>query len=656
MDNRLHLDLSVMSLVIVRLLCEIKRAGAVLVVGFVLSFASIVDAEQVTLLEQQKEDLKKPTYLQDLAYGEILYDYYRGEEITALTHILIAQKEDQLPNHANSAELLSGVIYLNLGMLAKAQGIFNRLLTEEDLKNELLAKLEFYLAKLHYKQRDFQDAHSRLLRVYSVLEPKLKDECLIMLSNIELHNTNLVAARDWLAQISSDSEILAYSRYNLGILWLKDGNLTQALPFLSEVYLTFEPTDVQRSLQDKAKIALGFYYLKSKQLEKAREQFLSVRLGSKYTNKALLGMGWSYVEKGNYNKALTHWLELRTKDLRDIAVQEALLAIPFAYQKLKAMKPALQGYLDASEQFQQQIDLISRIETQIIDGNLIENLVLKLIKNQSIESGDEAIEDSELFGDEFDYYIYELLAQNRFNEGFRSYQKLGQLALMLDLWDEKLPMFSEMLTANQIRFDEKIPLIDGYLAEGNLVKYQTAYEKIMEDLAYVNKSEKLHLLATRDQAALHQRIVRLENNIANIPNVMLTNNQQEKARRARGVLQWQFEEGKTKKIWELKKASVEIKQLISEMKQRSFTLASAREHALTRFVGYQGLIDEGTEKLQDLRRRIKAQIEVQAGFIKEQILAVLKRRKATLDHFLLQSDLSVARLHEKAVEIPEIDL
>ncbi|MCF6193839.1 MAG: hypothetical protein L3J46_05855, partial [Kangiellaceae bacterium] len=160
MDNRLRLDLSVIPLVIVCLLCEIKRVGAVLVIGFVLSFASMVAAEQATLLEQQKEDLKKPVYLQDLAYGEILYDYYRGEEITALTHILIAQKEDQLPNHANSAELLSGVIYLNLGMLAKAQGIFNRLLTEEDLKNELLAKLEFYLAKLHYKQRDFQDAQA----------------------------------------------------------------------------------------------------------------------------------------------------------------------------------------------------------------------------------------------------------------------------------------------------------------------------------------------------------------------------------------------------------------------------------------------------------------------------------------------------------------
>ena len=654
MTNCLNQDPRVIALDSARVLCTIIRMSTISIF-LTLGSVSAVSAEQTVLLEQQKEDLKKPAYLQDLAYGEILFDYYRGEEITALTHILIAQKENQLPNHANSAELLSGVVYLNLGMLAKAQQIFKRLLTEEDLKNELLAKLEFYLAKLHYKQRDYADAHARLSKVYSVLEPKFKDECLIMLSNIELHNKNLVAARDWLSQISSDSEILAYSRYNLGILWLKDGNLTEALPFLSQVYLTFEPTDVQRSLQDKAKIALGFYYLKSKQLDKAREQFLSVRLESKYTNKALLGMGWSYVEKGNYNKALTHWLELGSKDLRDIAVQEALLAIPFAYQKLKAMNPALQKYLEASEQFQQQIDLISRIEGQIINGDLIENLVLKLIKNQAVEAGDEAIEDSELFGDEFDYYIYELLAQNRFNEGFRSYQKLGQLALMLDNWDEKLPMFSEMLNANQLRFEDRIPLIDGYLAEGNLVKYQRSYTKIMEDLDYVNRSEKLHLLATADQAVLHQRIVRLENNIAKIPDGMLTDKQHDKTRRARGVLQWEFEKGKTKKIWELKKASAEIKQLISEMTQRSSTLASARENALTRFVGYQALIDEGTDKLQELRKRIKLQINIQAGLIKQQILAVLKRRKATLDHFLLQSDLSVARLHEKAVEIPEIE-
>jgi len=272
-----------------------------------------------------------------------------------------------------------------------------------------------------------------------------------------------------------------------------------------------------------------------------------------------------------------------------------------------------------------------------------------------LESGDETVEDSVLFGDEFDYYIYELLAQNRFNEGFRSYQKLGRLALMLDHWEEQLPMFSEMLQANQLRFDERIPIIDSYLNTGNLAKYKQTLSLILEDLDFINRSEKLYLLATPEQTLLHQRIVRVENNISNIPFEMLTDDQQIMARRARGVLLWEFEQSKTEKIWTLKKSSIELKKQIAEMDSRALTLAFAREHALTRFVGYQSLIDEGSQKLHDLKRRIKRQIDIQADFIKKQILAVLKRRKATLDHFLLQSDLSVARLHEQAVEIPEIE-
>ena len=73
---------------------------------------------------QIKEDLKKPAVMQDLAYGNILYEYYRGKPLKALNEILIAEKKGLLPNHQQSARLLSGVIYLDLGMLTHAQKIF----------------------------------------------------------------------------------------------------------------------------------------------------------------------------------------------------------------------------------------------------------------------------------------------------------------------------------------------------------------------------------------------------------------------------------------------------------------------------------------------------------------------------------------------------
>ena len=608
-----------------------------------------------TLDEQAREDLKKPVKIQDLAYGEILFDYYRNDEISALTHILIAQKHNELGHHGNSAELLSGVIYLNLGMLAKAQGIFNRLLTEKDLKNELLAKLEFYLAKLHYKQGDYQEAKRRLSQVYASLELSLRDESLIMLSNIALSENQLEQARQWLEPISNDSEFLAYSRFNLGILWLKAGELEQALPFLGKVFLTIEPTATQRSLQDKAKIALGYYYLKQQNYDLAKAQFLSVRLDSSYTNKALLGIGWVYAAQEQYQKALTHWLTLAQKDLRDIAVQEGLLAIPYAYQKLEAMRPALQRYLAASQAYQEQIELVDDIEEQVRFGNLVENLVKKLIKAKSLGSGDESIQDSKLFGDVYDYYIYELLAQNRFNEGFRSYQKLGRLALMLEHWESQLPMFEEMLETNQLRFDQKIPQIDAYLDKGTLDKLRAKYDVIEADIVSLKNDQRLYLIADQQQTEIHQRITRLEANIKKIPASMLSDNQAIKAKRARGVLQWQLGLDRTKKIWELEKVRMQIEQLVADISNQTVSLASARENALTRFVGYQGKIDEGGDNLRRLRDKIKGQVDVQSDFIKDEILAVLKKRRATLNHFLLQSDLSVARLHEKAVLIQEVE-
>lgn len=607
------------------------------------------------LTQTEREDLKKPAHLQDLAYGEILFDYYRGNEISALTHILIAQKKNQLSNHANSAELLSGVIYLNLGMLIKAQNIFNRLLTEEDLKDELLAKIEFYLAKLHYKQHDYPQAKRRLIKIFQSLEVGPRDESLIMLSNIALFDKELLKAREWLGEISTDSELLVYVRYNLGILFLRDGLIDESLPLLSKVFLTTKPTDLQRSLQDRAKVALGFYYLRSKQLEKAREQFLAVRLDSLYTNKALLGMGWTYVQKGDYNKALSHWLELRQRDIRDIAVQEVLLAIPYAYQKLKAMKPALQKYLEASTLFQQQIDLISAIETQVTEGHLVEDLVDKMISENQSNNENMDIKDSTLFGDIYDYYIYELLAQNHFNEDFRSYQKLDHLQSLLVHWQKELPMLNEMLRINQYRLDEKNPQIDSYLRQDIYQKYQALYDNIQLDINALNNNEKLYLLADEKQSALHKRILRLEKNIQIIPASMFTDDQINKTSRARGVLQWQLEYGKTKKMWTLRKASAEIRQELASMDGLSQNLSSASDHAMIRFSGYQQLVDDGSVTLIKLRREIKIQVGKQAVLLKEQILSVLKRRKITLDHFLLQSDLSVARLHEKAVLIPEVE-
>jgi len=609
------------------------------------------------LTQEERENLKKPVYLQDLAYGEILYDYYRGKELDALTKILIAQKHNSLPHHKNRAELLSGAIYLNLGMLNMAKAIFDKLLTDKDLQNELLARINFYLNKLHYKQGDYIQAEDGLKKIYNQLSVRYRDESLIMLSNIALSKKDLDNAKQWLVKISEESDFSTYVRFNLGVLWLQQGELNQSLPFLERVYVTLEPTELQRTLQDRASVALGFHYLRNKKFEQANNKFKQVRLTSPSTNKALLGIGWTYIEQEDYEKALKHWLKLISKDVRDLAVQEALLAIPYAYQKLDAMHESLEKYLLASSVFQTQIELVEKIEARVANGNLVENLVASLIGSTTSDIGigasDSKVKDSKLFGDEYDYYIYELLAKNSFNQGFRNYQKLGALAQILDHWERQLPMFSQMVSANQTRYQDHLPRIQKYLLADAGKGYQKLYEQVENDIVLLKQNKNMHLLATDKQKDIYNRLVRLRKRLSAIPVSMISDDVRTETKRAQGLLMWQFQENSRAKIWDLEKSQIEIIQQMKLLSKRKISLANAKEKAGTRFLGEEQKISNGKSTILRLRNKIEQESNIQSEKIKQQILKVLEKRKATLKHFQLQSDLSIARLHEKALVIPE---
>ncbi len=610
--------------------------------------------------EQEKNDLKASVSIEDLAYGNILFEYYRGNLVESLNQILVAQKRNSLPNHANNARLLSGVIYLDLGMLTHAQNIFNELLTEKDLSSGFFSKIEFYLGKLHYKQGDLQQAYFRLTRVVSTLETDLTDEALVILSNISLTQNDKDAAKNWLSQISQQSKLSAISQFNLGMLWLREQQIEKAERELNNIHQEVPDKDTQKirvikNLQDKAFLALGYYHLSNKKFELSRKYFRQIRLSSLSANKALLGIGWSYAEESNYNKALTHWIELSKRDIRDIAVQEVTLAIPYAYQKLNALKLALTHYTQASDRLSHQMDLIEQVLHKINHENLIENFVSKVVEFENGKLSEANIEDTRLVGDEFDYYLYELVAQHRFNEGFQNYQKLGQLAKILARWEEELPSFDEIVSANKKRFEEKIPQVDAYLAQGSFTKYQADLVQLEADIEDLKNNRNIHLMATPKELKLYQRIKSLEKKLTIIPDDMITNEQRLKAKRARSVLEWQILQNKAEKIWLLEKNALVVRDILNQMEQKKVTLASARDTAEVRFNGYQDKVDNAEQQLLGLRDKIKAQIAIQAEALKKQIIQVLEKRKATLDYYLLQSDLSVARMHEKALEIPELE-
>ena len=118
--------------------------------------------------------------------------------------------------------------------------------------------------------------------------------------------------------------------------------------------------DAFDALRDKANVALGYAWLQASHPVEAKPSLQRVRLDGPFSNKALLGVGWSDAETDDYRAALAPWLVLRDRSLLDSAVQESMLAVPYAFAQLGADKQAADHYVDAIEAFSGEIVRLTR--------------------------------------------------------------------------------------------------------------------------------------------------------------------------------------------------------------------------------------------------------------------------------------------------------
>ncbi len=125
------------------------------------------------------------------------------------------------------------------------------------------------------------------------------------------------------------------------------------------------------SLRDKANLALGYALLQDGQARAAKAPLQRVRLEGPFSNKALLGVGWADAEMENYRRALVPWMELRGRDLLDSAVQESMLAIPYAMAKLDSISQAADHYLNAIEAFYEETNRLDRTIGHIESGQFL---------------------------------------------------------------------------------------------------------------------------------------------------------------------------------------------------------------------------------------------------------------------------------------------
>jgi hypothetical protein len=513
--------------------------------------------------------------VEDPHYGEVLFQFYKQDYFAALTHLAAYREQGRVSNHSAEAELLQGGLMLSWGQHVEAGEIFERLLADNE-DPSIRNRTWFYLGKVRYQRGYIDAAETAFENISEPLPEQLDAERYNLLARIYMDQGRFDEAAQLLTDWEGAAIWAAYARYNLGVAMVRMGELEPGAQLLDAVgTMDVKMRDVSKDellgLRDRANLALGFAYLQSDLDGAAKPVLQRVRLNGPFSNKALLGVGWADISRQNYRQALAPWLELSDRELLDSAVQESLLAVPYAFAQLDADPLAAQYYARALEIFGAEINRLDRAIVDAGDGKLIN----ALLANDDNTAGGWYWQLESLPDDDRTRYLYFAIADHRFHEGLKSYRDLIALNQHLDEWQQKLGAFKDMVDTRVLAYDTRLPVIYERVAEFDLAGMQESYEVIAGHSVAARESHDFVTLAPAGQQDQWARLSALEENP--VWSTPAAAELREKQRVLKGLVQWDMEREFRIRAWHQSRSIEELGDEIANVQERFTTLAAATD-------------------------------------------------------------------------------
>jgi len=602
------------------------------------------------LAAKPEVDKLSPTVVRDLHFGDALFYYYQGQDLEAITRLQAYRQWGRMPHHDAETDLLLGGLYLSLGLHNEAGERFETLLTQsvpEGVRN----RAWFYLGKIWYARGYLDRAERAIKEVQGRLTPDLEAERLHLLSNILMRQQRFDEAiallNAWRGR-KDQSDWLAYAQYNLGVALVRKGLVTEADPFLTTVGTLVSGRRELRSLRDRANLALGYAYLQNNQPALAKPALERVRLDGPYSNKALLGVGWADAAEGQFQEALTPWMELRDRNLLDSAVQEAYLAIPYAFAKLNANAQAAENYEIAIKSFDSETMNLDASIAEINDGTMLD----KLLKRDEKDHYGWFWQLREVPDAPQSRYLYHLLAGHDFQEGLKNYRDLAFLGGTLAKWQDSIVAFDDMLDTRERAYAERVPQADAVLASGRLDKYGADRANTGGQLDQVEAAQDVSALGTAEERDQWARIVRLEAALLAAPNDEETNVIREKTRLAKGVLYWRLAESFKARVWNERRTLKDLDQALREAQNRWVRVQKARSSMPNNTGEFAARVEALRQRLEAAQQRLAGVAQMQNGLLEGLARNELELQKERIGTYQIQARFALASIYDRAAAPP----
>jgi len=593
--------------------------------------------------------------LRDLYFGEALYGAYQGQYFDALErldaelaqHRRVDEPElDSLQYHIRQADFSVGDFELRYRMHLRAGRAIKAVLdadVEQPVKNEAA----YRLARIQFQKDQPEDALHSLERIQGTVPDNIKDDLEFLRANVYLALGRPADAVEVLKRLQGAESLKGFAAYNLGIALLQSDHSPEALRQLEKAGQIDTRVSATAAVRDKSNMVLGSLLFESKQYGPAQLAFDRVRLDGPYSNRALLSTGWAEATAHDYQKALVPWGMLIERDGTDAAVQEVMLALPFAYSKLQVYGRAALLYGKALDAFGKELEKVDESTRSIRAGNFLKALVREEIKQDNLW----VVRLRTLPDTPETFYLTELMASNDFQTALQNYLDMEDLRRRLIAWQGGFDAFEDLIRLRRANYEPLLPKVDAHFREldSQMRVRLEQRDRLQKRLQDILTAPRPALLATADERVALERLAQIETALQHSSDEEHAA-QEARVQRLRGVLTWRLSTEYPERLTRAHEHLHALNEDVRALQKQYTAFVRARQAAVHSYAGYDQPIRRLRTRVDEALEHVDTLLARQGHVIEAVAIDELNTRHQRLEAYQVQARYAVADSYDRALK------
>jgi len=593
--------------------------------------------------------------LHDLYFGEAVYYARQGHYFEALErldaelgqHRAVDEPQlDSLYYHLREAEFDVGDFELNYRMHHRAGRAITAVLegaVDEIVRNDAA----FRLARIHFQKGQLEDALHALGRIEGDVPEEIADEIEYLRANVYLGLARPADAAEVLRSLQGSDSLRGFAEYNLGIALLEEGRQQDAYEQLARAGLVESSEEPVLAIRDKSNFVLGSLLVEAEDFTGAQTYFNRVRLEGPFSNQALLASGWAAATGQDFERAVVPWSILAERESTDPAVQEAKLALPYAYGELNVHGRAAVVYSAAVNAFGSEIEKLDASVASIREGKFLEALVREEIR----QNKDWVIRLRSLPESPETYYLMELAASHDFQTALQNYLDLDDLRRKLASWDVNFDAFDDLIALRRDYYEPQLPEVDQeFRALDSRMRLRLEQHRLLEErLENMLVAPRPEYLATTEERSTSEQLAALAASLDGIEGES-AEALRERIRHLEGAITWGLRTEYHDRLYVFDAHLDELAAAIEVLDGTYESYVRTRQAAVHSYEGYDTPISRMRQRVGDALGRVNMLMARQGHLLELVAIDELNARRERLETYEDQARFALADSYDRATQ------